>query len=122
MKALFICSLAIAVASCSQKPKSAQCPDPQMVAPASVGGASEVQKIASTLSGPDRENAITEAARALHSRDPALGSDRITDILIAADCESQSQGNAVRVDPTKNIQVISRQVEAIMSGVPKKDK
>jgi hypothetical protein len=93
-----------------------------MVAPASVGGASEVRAIASTLSGQDRENAIAEAVRILHQRDPALGSARITDILIAADCERPRINEATRPLQDKDVKDISRQVEAIMSGVPVKDK
>ncbi len=122
MRTLYVCAFALAAASCTQKPEATQCPDPAMVAPVSVGGASEVRAIASTLSGQDRENAIAEAVRILHQRDPALGSARITDILIAADCERPRTNEATRPLQDKDVKDISRRVEAIMSGVPGKDK
>ncbi len=58
----------------------------------------------------------------LHRRDPALGSARITDILIAADCERPRADGDTGPVQDKDVKDISRQVEAIMSGVPPKDK
>ncbi len=96
MRAGIVCAFAIIMGSCAPKPE-AQCPDPAMVAPASVGGAAEVRSLAGMLSGPDKENAITEGAQDLHRRNRALPADRITDILIAADCEGQ-RSSAGRCD------------------------
>ncbi len=78
--------LALLLGGCVQSAAPVQCPDPAAVAPASIGGAAFVAGLSGRLAGPDRENSITEAIGAIHQRDPSLGADRITDILIAADC------------------------------------
>ncbi len=113
-----VCSIALASAACTAKSGASQCPDPAMVAPASVGGAAEVKSLSGMLSGPDNENAITESAQELHRRDHTLGADQITDILIAAECEGQSARTGSTYDRAQRTRRISKQVDAVMATVP----
>jgi hypothetical protein len=85
-----------------------------MVAPASVGGAAEVQALSGRLSGADQQNAITQGALELHRRDPSLGADRIIDILIAADCAGHRARLGTIYDPKQRTAIIAAQVNAIL--------
>jgi hypothetical protein len=78
--------LAILLAGCGDVTARVQCPDLSSVAPASIGGAAYVRGLSERLAGPDRENTVTEAVAEIERRGPRLGSDAITNILIAADC------------------------------------
>ncbi len=110
-------AVVLATAACAPKP-AAQCPDPAAVAPASVGGAAEVQSLAGMLSGPDQENAVNAGAQELHRRDPHLSKDQITDILIAADCAGHRDRLGTIYDPAQRTKVIAGQVDAIMAKSP----
>jgi hypothetical protein len=89
-----------------------------MVAPAAVGGAGEVRSLSTLLSGSDSENAIIEGAQELHRRDPALPADRITDILIAADCEGQRSSAGGTYNRAERTKLISKKVEMVMPTLP----
>ena len=117
MRIAIICGFALTMVSCAPK-SGGQCPDPAMVAPPSVGGAAEVRSLAGMLSGSDNENAITEGAQDLHRRDHTLSADRITDILIAADCEGQRSATAATYNREARTRLISKRVEAVVDKMP----
>ncbi len=118
MRAGYLAVLVLMTTSCTQKPQSPQCPDPAMVAPASVGGAAEVQTLAAMLSGPDQENAIIAGTQELHRRDHSLSADRIIDILVAADCAGHQARLGSAYDPAQRTKVIASQVNAIVKTFP----
>ena len=76
---------ALLLTGCGKPAPAVQCPIPADVAPASIGAA-YVQGLTARLAGPDRENSIALAIAEMHTRDPSIDADTITDILIAADC------------------------------------
>lgn len=83
-----LCAIASAVlvTGCAREPAPIDCPSAAAVAPAAIGGAAYVAGLTDRLAGADRENVILEAIGEMRHADPAMRSDAITNVLIAADC------------------------------------
>ena len=91
MKWMTASALLILTAGCKPAQRGAVCPDPQAVAPASIG-AKAVTALTPVLAGPDRENEISEAIHRFRATDPTISDDTVIDIMIAADCPNASPG------------------------------
>jgi hypothetical protein len=106
----------ILLGSCSPSKLPIACPDPALVAPASIGGASAVTGLTALLNGPDRLNTIKGAAARFRKRDPSITNSVITDIIIAADCPNlMASGVPSAHDERARIAATRAQVTSILS-------
>lgn len=101
--------------SCNLSKPPIACPDPALVAPASIGGASAVTGLTSPLSGPGRENTIKEAAARFRKRDSRITNSEITNIIIAADCPNlMASGAPSAQEKRARISVVRAQVTSVV--------
>jgi hypothetical protein len=101
--------------SCSPSKLPIACPDPALVAPASIGGASAITALTGPLAGPDRVNTIKEAAARFRKRDPSITNSAITNFIIAADCPNLMASGAPSAQAERaRISAIRAQVTSIL--------
>lgn len=101
--------------ACKPSTPAVSCPDPALVAPASIGGASAVTSLTSSLAGSDRENAIDEAATRFRRQDPGISTDAIVDVIIAADCPNLAHGGVADAQAERvRISAVRSRVIAIL--------
>lgn len=101
--------------NCSSSELPIACPDPALVAPTSIGGASAVTGLTGPLAGPDRVNTISGAAARFRKLDPSITNSAITNIIIAADCPNLMASGApsAKVERAR-IAAVRAQVSSIL--------